>query len=282
MRTVKLPSNWDAWMPEAMWVSRVQGPVVRGIITARPRARCDLWLQVFPLASWTFGVRIGLMGGKKTSLQNCLIEDNQGLVYHLASRIHRRLPVRHEFDDLVGYGMLGLAEAAKTFVAARGVKFSTFAFFRIRGAIFDGVAKTGWMSRGQYRRHMKRVNAAQEQSESLANDSGQAGGQDWDYATSEVVELTQEQLEQLADSDSTGPAIVSKDEATAILCRCVDALPRRECRLIMMVYFEGFSLQEAAERIGISKSWASRLHAKTLQRLGAEINRWNNDAGDPD
>ncbi len=67
-----------------------------------------------------------------------LIEENQGLVYHLAGKIHRSLPVRYEFDDLVGYGMLGLTEAAQAFSPGHGVKFSTFAFFRIRGAIFDG------------------------------------------------------------------------------------------------------------------------------------------------
>ena len=43
-------------------------------------------------------------------------------------------------------------------------------------------------------------------------------------------------------------------------------LPPAERRLVQTIYFEGATLQEAANRIGISKSWASRLHAGLLVR----------------
>ena len=41
--------------------------------------------------------------------------------------------------------------------------------------------------------------------------------------------------------------------------------------LIRGAYFEGLTLKEAGERIGISKAWASRLHAKTLGQLARSL-----------
>ena len=36
-------------------------------------------------------------------------------------------------------------------------------------------------------------------------------------------------------------------------------------------YFEGKSLQEAGAELGVSKSWASRLHAQAVDQLRALI-----------
>ncbi len=44
-----------------------------------------------------------------------LIEENQGLVRSLAATIHRKLPPYVELDDLIAYGQVGLAEAARDF-----------------------------------------------------------------------------------------------------------------------------------------------------------------------
>lgn len=206
-----------------------------------------------------------------------LIQENQGLVFHLASRIHRTLPVRHEYDDLVGYGMVGLTQAAKAYVPQRKVKFSTFAFFRIRGAIFDGIAEGSWMTRAQYRLHVKRSKEAQDQSREEGTPDSESEN-DWTIGPAEVVELTKEHVEQLADDSKTSMAAVfSQRETTELLCLAVDALPRREHRLITLVYFEDISLTEAADRLGISKSWASRLHAKIIKKLGSEIKRANKE-----
>ena len=81
-----------------------------------------------------------------------LIEQGQALVISLASRIRSNIPVRIDMDDLIAYGEIGLAEAARNFDPARGTAFTTFAYPRVRGAIFDGVAKMSWTGRGQYRR----------------------------------------------------------------------------------------------------------------------------------
>ena len=55
----------------------------------------------------------------------------------------------------------------------------------------------------------------------------------------------------------------------------VKKLPAPESRLIQLVYFEGYTLQDAGEVLGISKSWASRLHAKILESLATEMRQMN-------
>ena len=79
-----------------------------------------------------------------------LIGQCQGLVRSLARSIHRKLSPQADFEDLVAYGQVGLAEAARSFDPSIGSRFSTFAYYRIRGAIYDGLTKMAWFSRSQY------------------------------------------------------------------------------------------------------------------------------------
>ncbi|MFY7874775.1 MAG: sigma-70 family RNA polymerase sigma factor, partial [Pirellula sp.] len=81
-----------------------------------------------------------------------LISDGRALVRSLALRIYRNIPIKVDLEDLIAYGELGLAEAARDFNPELGNQFSTFAYYRIRGAIYDGLAKMTWTSRARYRR----------------------------------------------------------------------------------------------------------------------------------
>jgi RNA polymerase sigma factor FliA len=81
-----------------------------------------------------------------------LIEETQPLVRSLAQKISRKIPMQIEFEDLIAYGQIGLAEAARDFDPQRGIQFSTYAYYRIRGAIYDGVSKMSWTSRARYNR----------------------------------------------------------------------------------------------------------------------------------
>ena len=44
-------------------------------------------------------------------------------------------------EDLEAFGIQGLLEAHSRFDASRGARFGTFAYYRIRGAMLDGVRK---------------------------------------------------------------------------------------------------------------------------------------------
>src|SRR5215813_7303908 len=81
------------------------------------------------------------------------------LVKSIALQVKTKLPAHIELDDLIGYGSIGLMEAMSNFKTGRGTTFKTFAYYRIRGAIYDGLRKIGWLSRSAYAQHKFREKA---------------------------------------------------------------------------------------------------------------------------
>ena len=150
---------------------------------------------------------------------------------------------------------------------------STPQFLRIRGAIYDGISESSWMSRAEYRNQVNRRQAAEEARQAGEKSEDGGDGAEWSGSESQVVELTPEHAAELAEPDQESmPDRVAVSETAQQLVLAVEDLPRREKMLITMVYFNGDSLQAAADKIGVSKSWASRLHAKVLQKLGRTLN----------
>ena len=61
--------------------------------------------------------------------RDALIVAHQGLVRRVARTMVRSVPRHVSVDDLVGFGQLGLIDAATRFDPARGVQFNTFAYY---------------------------------------------------------------------------------------------------------------------------------------------------------
>ena len=213
------------------------------------------------------------------------IEQCQALVRSLALKISRNIPVRIELDDLIAYGQVGLAEAAREFQPDRGIRFTTFAYYRIRGAIYDGVSKMSWTSRARY--HRMRY-------EQMANETLRETNESWpscDEPSLEdearwlrsvteklaVVYLSsgcgedQNGAAALEDPGQPPSAVAASREISQKLHELIETLPPAEKRLIQTVYFEGATLKQAADRLGISKSWASRMHARILELLATKL-----------
>ena len=68
-----------------------------------------------------------------------LVDRHMDYARALTHKIARGLPSNVDFDELVGFANLGLTEAAMKFQPDLGVAFTTFAYYRIRGAVFDGL-----------------------------------------------------------------------------------------------------------------------------------------------
>jgi RNA polymerase sigma factor for flagellar operon FliA len=213
-----------------------------------------------------------------------LIGQCQGLVRSLARQIHATLPRNIDLDDLIGYGQVGLAEAARAFNPAVNVKFSTFAYYRIRGAIYDGLSKMAWFRQpsGSAARYERGSNAVLEDTASSAGEGSAAADAQWLAEVSRtlaVVYLTSHAgADALADDEEDDPSASTVDhDLFDQLHMLIDKLPDEAASLVRGVYFEGLTLQEAGERLGISKSWASRLHSRVLERLGRELRRLGAD-----
>lgn len=215
-----------------------------------------------------------------------LVNDCQGLVRHLAQQVRKRMPAWVEMDDLIGYGQVGLLQAARDFDPARGNKFSTFAFYRIRGSIFEGVNKLMWF-RAARNPETKYGPMADDLLETTANDrpggspADLAGEASWlgrMTASLAMIYLASAGDEgkplDLADPDADAPwSGLADRESRDKLGQALNLLPPDAAALIRAVYYEDRTLQEAADRLGISKSWASRMHAKALEQLAGGLNR---------
>lgn len=215
-----------------------------------------------------------------------LIAEGRALVRSLALRIHRNIPVKVDLEDLIAYGDLGLTEAARDFDREFGNQFSTFAYYRIRGAIYDGLAKMTWTSRARYRRlRFESMAVDVLESEHELDDGNPKDAKESGEWFSKVTERLAMIFLASDGDEETNPVNLAEDprveaptflihrEVSEKLRSMVERLPEAERRLTNYVYFEGLTLQEAGIRLGFSKSWASRLHAKILERLADDMRR---------
>jgi RNA polymerase sigma factor for flagellar operon FliA len=217
--------------------------------------------------------------------KGALIEQYRPFVRSIAGKIKKTLAKEIEFDDLMEFGVIGLLEAADRFDPKFGANFMTFSYYRIRGAIYDGLRQMGWVSRNEYAklRFEERANAY------LANVADRQSGATGDNKTSEdeINELA-EQVQNLVTIYVTSlegmeGLQVEDKEAVPIDNRLADMemkkhvqtalsqMDDQEQKLLNMYYFKEMSLQEVGDQLGLSKSWTSRLHAKAIEKLGRAL-----------
>ena len=216
-----------------------------------------------------------------------LVKKHLSLVEAIARKVKRTLGGAMDVEDLVGYGHKGLVEAAERFDGRAGVAFSTFAYYRIRGAMYDGIRAMGWYSRADYARYRaeERTNQylqtqADQEGAARAQNPGAAGGARPDAA--ETLASVAEVLSGVATihitsleaasrvADESLPAPDSAVDTVRLSRRVRDALktlPDKERQLMELYYFGDKNLEEAGSELGLSKSWACRLHARAVDLL---------------
>ncbi|MEZ6062303.1 MAG: sigma-70 family RNA polymerase sigma factor [Planctomycetaceae bacterium] len=211
-----------------------------------------------------------------------LIYSCQGLVRSIAWKIHQKLPSSVELDDLIGYGQVGLAEAANNYDPDRGFQFTTFAYYRIRGSILDGLSTMSWFNKADYcsGRYERMANELlDDASETRRADTGQ--DTEWFGTTARSLSMVY-LMSQMASEDGRTPEVVDDgtrdpqeqaetEDICGRLISLVAELPEQERALMQSVYFDGLTLKDAGERIGISKAWASRLHTRILNTLALRL-----------
>jgi RNA polymerase sigma factor for flagellar operon FliA len=221
-----------------------------------------------------------------------LVEENLDLVRSIAGKLRRSLGRTLDLDELVAYGAKGLVEAASRFDSRQGV--ATFAYYRIRGAMLDGMRTMGWYSRGDYARYR----AEERANEYLRNRAEQEGagaapaGQVRDAAETlaEIAEVLSgvatvhiTSLEAAASvTDERLPPPDQQLERLHLQARARKALhklPDKERRLLQLHYFEDRNLEAAGAELGLSKSWVSRLHARAVDRLRQVLEEEETSAG---
>jgi RNA polymerase sigma factor for flagellar operon FliA len=224
------------------------------------------------------------------------------LVKYVAGRLGAGLPQTVEQADLVSNGMFGLMDALDKFDPERNVKFETYAIPRIRGAILDELRAMDWVPRSvRFKaRELDKANTELEAElkrpptdEEVADRLGISIAEFQEVLTQislvsvmaldEVVRGGEERgeprslLDTLADAASGDPtAELEGQEMRGILAAAINSLSEREKVVITLYYFEGLTLSEIGEILGVTESRVCQIHTKAVSGLRVSMS----DTGD--
>ena len=212
-------------------------------------------------------------------------------VRHIARRIHERLPRHVPLEDLVHAGVLGLIDALNKFDLSKRVQFSSYAKFRIRGAILDSLRELDWGSRLMRRR-------GREIAEATARLEGRLGRKpaeaeiaremqlDLEHYRKIVAQLdnlhiTGQQVIRTEDNSETVDLIESapslddpnpfdlclKGEMKSHLAEAIGRLTEREQLILSLYYREELTMKEIAKVVGVALSRVSQIKEAAIVKL---------------
>ncbi|GKU82496.1 FliA/WhiG family RNA polymerase sigma factor [Niallia sp. NCCP-28] len=227
---------------------------------------------------------------------NVLIKKYMPLVSFHVQRISVGLPRSVSKEELNSLGLMGLYDALKKFDPKRDLKFDTYASFRIRGSIIDGLRKEDWLSRGT-REKSKKIEAAIEKLEQqkMRNITIEEVASELDLTPEEVYTTMNEHFfanvlsidEQLNDQEEKeGSTYAIRDDKTAIpeekivkdelikeMVEMIEQLNEKEQLVISLFYKEELTLTEIGQVMNLSTSRISQIHSKAIYRLRQSLEK---------
>jgi RNA polymerase sigma factor for flagellar operon FliA len=218
------------------------------------------------------------------------------LVYYVVNRIplpHTDVITR---EDLEQSAIQGLLEAIERFDEERSVKFKTFAYKRIHGAVIDAIRQVRILSRTRLERLMEVQVIEERLSQELHRDPTpdeicreaniseaeyvqlQLAGQ-LSYATFSLDDPVpgeepdaSRQIDLLADVESEDPEKkYMMDNLKGRLVNLLKELPERERLILALYYYENLTLVEIGQILQISESRVSQIMSKTMDKLRQQL-----------
>jgi RNA polymerase sigma factor FliA len=218
------------------------------------------------------------------------------LVKYVAGRMSSALPAHVEEADLISYGLQGLIGAVERFDPGRQVKFETYAVARIKGSIIDELRSLDWVPRSvrARAREIERKSAELEHRLQRAPTDEELAGalnmtlEEFETAitqihNSSIVALDEmwtvssggeplSLIDTIGDSRLTDPAaLLDVTELRDTLADAIARLPDREKIVIALYYYDGLTLREIGEVLGVTESRVSQLHTKAILRLKGRL-----------
>lgn len=221
---------------------------------------------------------------------NMLVEKYTPLVTYHVQRISAGLPRNVSRDDVMSLGLQGLFDALTKFDTKRDLKFDTYASFRIRGTIIDGLRKEDWLSRAS-RERTKQLQQASEKLEQklMRHVTPEELADHMNISVEEVYETMHEQYfsnvlsidEKIQDDDQDNPQsfIIQDDrertpeekmmmgELLEDLTVKIQELNDNEQLVLSLFYKEDLTLTEIGGILNLSTSRISQIHSRALFKL---------------
>ena len=201
--------------------------------------------------------------------RNALVLFYRPLVMQVARAVAGWLPKRLELDELVAMGTVGLIEAVERFDPHAGNRFPTFATWRVRGAILDGLRALDGASRSQRRRARELGEIAETLSQLHRRTVGLDEAAHIVGCDSPNVPLPAPQLVSWEDLLGQAPTVFGSEERTdlELLINDETLLNEAERRTLYLSYFADHSLAEIGALFGVTESRACQVRKAALAKL---------------
>jgi RNA polymerase sigma factor for flagellar operon FliA len=225
-----------------------------------------------------------------------LILEHLPQVRLIARRIQERLPDNVSLEDLISTGVIGLISAIDNFDPSHNVKLKTYAEYKIRGAILDGLRGLDWAPR-QKRRRAKQIESAMAsaeqrlqrvpQEEDIAQELKisldeyhqwlvEIRGLNIGSLEYSVGETGHDLLQFIPETQEALPSVVvERAELERLLAQSIEDLPPIERTVLSLYYHEELTLREIAEVVRLHESRISQLKSQAILRLRSQLqNQW--------
>lgn len=222
------------------------------------------------------------------------------LVKYIASRVIIGKGKYIEYEDLVSYGMVGLMDALNKFDNEKGMKFSTYASIRIKGSMIDELRKNSPISKGAMDK-LNRYNQTIEtlQKRLLREPTNLEIASELGVTLSELSEVENYinyisivSLENLIFSDDDDMPLIGtiqdenspspeknleEKEEIEYLGKALEALNEKDNTVLSLYYYEGFTLKEIGQVLGVSESRVCQLHTRAIMHLRTAMKKLKYD-----
>ena len=197
-----------------------------------------------------------------------LIESHIPYSHAIAAEMLKRFPRHVERREVEAAAEFGLVQAANAYDPSRGIAFTTFAYYRIRGAVFDLLRQVARTDKFE----MAGNEFMTDYSSAPPDADTRASYEEIRRVTASIVTsyfLSLEALPQepTAHDDESPVDRMVREEQQQRIRSALETLPEKNRRVLECYYFEDLTLDEIGKRLGLSKSWVSRMHAKGLELL---------------
>ncbi len=223
-----------------------------------------------------------------------LIQDHLSLVELVVQRMVSQVPSFMTKDDMTSAAMMGLIDAADRFDSSKGVKFTTFAEYRMRGAILDEMRKMDWFSRTmrdkqnhltQTMLRLERQFGRSPEEHEMA-DAMDLSLDGYQQLLAEVSHLGCVSLHETLDhseegrsfldalEDVGGPTptdLIEQQEMTYLIAEILEELSEKERLVVALYYYEELTQKEIAEVLSVSEGRVSQLHSQALLKLRVKL-----------
>jgi len=225
-----------------------------------------------------------------TSTKDQLVLQYLPYVKNIVQRIHAQLPLGVEEDDLTNVGVIGLIDAIDRYDPTRGTKFTTYAAFRIRGAVMGELRSRDVVSRT----HRSKIRQLQNTYADLEFKLGR-DVQDFEVAEALGIELDEfYQIRKMASmsfvsfEDMGLFSQEERDDAIGLLtggggedpfqlagmkemrnatAESIENLPEKEKMVISLYYWDELTMKEIGKVLELTESRVSQLHSQAIIHL---------------